>query len=99
MMDTTKMVVGQKVTMLSGVYWNEGEVIEFVPEGVNVKARFGVIMHFDHEGVGRPDGNGTYECGPFIITDICPHVLDSDGYHCRRCWCPMADKPWGTTLE
>jgi hypothetical protein len=40
----------------------------------------------------RWDGNGTYECGPWIIVDICPHVLDSDGYHCTRCWTMMI--PW-----
>jgi hypothetical protein len=36
-MDTSKLVVGQDVDMVSGCYWNHGKVVKSHPEGVVCK--------------------------------------------------------------
>jgi hypothetical protein len=87
------LVVGQKVDIASGCYVTEGgTAVDITPESVSVQVvrngRIWGTIRFDNEGMSC-DGSGTFKCGPWFITDICPHVLDSDGYHCRRCWYPM----------
>jgi hypothetical protein len=76
MMDTSKLVVGQDVDMVSGCYWNHGKVVKSHPEGVDVQAMYGVILHFDNEGKGRPDGNSTFECGLWYIEGAQPYPID-----------------------
>jgi hypothetical protein len=57
--DTTKLVVGQDVYMVSGCYWNEGKVVKVTPSGADVQT--GVmqndgtwnaheLVHFDKNG-------------------------------------------------
>jgi hypothetical protein len=94
------LVVGQVVDLSSGVYGQSGKVVEVTPEGVSVqtfhhKYRFDYtppeILHFSDKGQGLDD-EGTFEEGPWIIVDICPHLPASDGHHCTRCWTVMI--PW-----
>jgi hypothetical protein len=72
-MDAKNLVVGQHVDMSSGCYGNEGEVIAVTPEGVDVRGMYGVILHFDKEGVGRP-GTSTFECGLWYINGTPAHA-------------------------
>jgi hypothetical protein len=79
-MDTTKLVVGQRVALAScGCHGKSGVVVKVTPDGVEVRAdppkepvwqRTLVdgfeILHFDKEGNGLDD-EGTYECGASII--------------------------------
>jgi hypothetical protein len=37
---------------------------------------YGVILHFDNEGKGRPDGNSTFECGLWYIEGAQPYPID-----------------------
>jgi hypothetical protein len=71
-MDTQKLIVGQKVRMVNGVYMKEGWVASVAPSGVEVQT--GVqqldgtwnadeLFHFDNEGIGDyqdADESGTY---------------------------------------
>ena len=89
---TKPLVVGQVVTIVSGVYGGEGKVVRATPDGVDVSLNFdSCVYQFDNEGMGC-DGAETFECGPWYLADICPHVLDSDEYHCKLCWYPIGAK-------
>jgi hypothetical protein len=87
------LVVGQEVSVSSGAYTLAGKavVVKVTSSGVEVQEGHGWVLKFDNEGVAC-DGAGTFEGGPWIIEDICPHVLASDGHHCTRCWTVMI--PW-----
>lgn len=56
MMDTTKLVVGQKVYMTSGgIYGCEGTVVKVTPSGVDVQhindgQTIDALLHFDNNG-------------------------------------------------
>jgi len=73
--DTTKLVVGQEVFVVSGVYYSNGKVVKVTPEGVEVQlARnplAGIkesIWQFDTKGMARDYRRvGTAEYGPYII--------------------------------
>jgi hypothetical protein len=50
-MDTSTLVIGQKVSMTkSGIYGEWGEVVEVSPSGVAVKTEDGELLRFDKNG-------------------------------------------------
>ena len=72
-MDTTKLVVGEKVEMLSGPFGCEGKVVKVSPEGVEVEVAgftpYKSPLHFDSNGKGRDD-EGTHEAGVWHIDEM-----------------------------
>jgi len=67
-MNTTTLVVGQKVWMKSGSYVRRGIVAKITPSGVEVDS--GVqLYHFDSEGKGC-NSEGVPQCGPWYIDDM-----------------------------
>lgn len=76
-MDTKKLVVGQTVRMVSGVYCNWGKVVEVTPDGyVIVQCSEGRIggcterrIRFSPRDGESCDGEGTFECGPWELED------------------------------
>ena len=68
MMDTKTMVVCQDVSMTSGIYSTEGNVVKVKPYGVEVELYGGILLKFNHEGEGQTQ-DGTKECGPWYIDD------------------------------
>jgi hypothetical protein len=87
-MATSKLVVGQHVTLTSVSYLSLGTVAKITPEDteVNIDCWGGKTLHFDCNGESRLC-DGTADYGPWIIVDICPHnEPDPDGYgYCLRC--------------
>lgn len=67
-LDTQKLVVGQEVSMSSGVYGCEGEVVKVTPNGVEVQTNHAGFLRFDNKGKGLDWG--THECGPWYIDDM-----------------------------
>jgi hypothetical protein len=77
--DTSNLVVGQRVFMLSGPYCNKGTVIEVAPDGVTVQMDtpgspyMGCVARFDMTGESLPDYGS--EAGAWYVE----HVFDSTG--------------------
>ncbi len=81
-MDTTKLVVGQEVFVVSGIYYSNGKVVKVTQEGVEVQlARTHVRAGFDNkpirhtmfrfDGQGKAlDDFGTAEYGYYFIDDM-----------------------------
>jgi hypothetical protein len=84
-LDTQKLVVGQKVEMSSGVMGCKGEVIKVTPDGVEVEVRFrqyhkpapnvvthtfGAVELLRFDSKGKGLDWGTHECGPWYIDDM-----------------------------
>ncbi len=71
-MDATKLVVGQEVSMSSGIYGCKGKVVEVTPEGVVVQDDYsGGLIRFDKKGKGLDRLlDGTYEAGEYYIDDF-----------------------------
>jgi hypothetical protein len=67
-LDTQKLIVGQKVSMSSGVYGCEGRVVKATPDGVEVQTDHAGLLRFDNGGKGLDWG--THECGPWYIDDM-----------------------------
>jgi len=92
-MDTTKLVVGQDVQLLSGDYEMPGTVVKFTPDSIEVKTDWTFvkdgILHFDASGESRWN-EWTMDNGAWFIADICSHVHSSDGRHCDRCCAVIA---------
>jgi hypothetical protein len=78
-LDTTKLVVGQEVSISSGVMGGEGRVVKVSPEGVEVEipSFSSTPFHFDSTGKGRDD-EGTFENGAYY--------LDEMPYEERKAW-------------
>lgn len=77
-MDTKTLVVGQEVYMESGIYANNGHVVNVTPEGVEVYSRFThELLRFYTDGKGW-DVDGTYECGPWELMDSTPTYFHAD---------------------
>jgi hypothetical protein len=74
-MDTSKLVVGQEVFVVSGIYYFDGKVVKVTQEGVEVELARNplpgdnVVRRFDIEGKAC-DGFGTAEYGPYVIDDM-----------------------------
>jgi hypothetical protein len=64
-LDTQKLIVGQKVSMSSGVYGCEGRVVKVTPDGVEVQTDHAGLLRFDNGGKGLDWG--THECGPWYL--------------------------------
>ena len=75
-LDTTKLVVGQEVSMSSGVYGCEGKVVKVTPDGVEVQTNYAGLLHFDSKGRGRDD-EGTYENGAYYIDYMSPAEISA----------------------
>ena len=76
MMDTTKLVVGHEVFVVSGCYYSDGKVVKVTPEGVEVQLARNplpgaakAILQFDTKGEAL-NGIDTAECGPYVIDDM-----------------------------
>lgn len=74
MMDATRLLIGQKVTLSSGRYRDKGNVIEITPSGwVYVETESGERIRFNRYGKEPDYGRSAYsydnmcECGPWQI--------------------------------
>lgn len=74
-MDTTKLVVGRDVFLISGCYHAEGKIVETTSEGVKVllqknplPGKDNVVWEFDSKGEAL-NCMGTAEYGPFTIVE------------------------------
>jgi hypothetical protein len=56
MMDTTKLVVGQNVSLVGAAWSLRGKVVRFTPEGVEVYVKKLGTYLFDNEGRGSDEG-------------------------------------------
>jgi hypothetical protein len=75
-MDTTKLVVGQEVFVVSGCYYSDGKVVKVTQEGVEVQLASNplpgaskAVWQFDTKGEAL-NGIGTAECGLYIMDDM-----------------------------
>ena len=80
-MDTQKLVVGQDVYLLSGVYCTKGKVVKVTPSGVEVHDAI-ELFGFDIYGEGC-DGHKTHECGPWEIDDM-PFAERTASFNLKR---------------
>jgi hypothetical protein len=89
-MDTSKLVVGQQVELVSGAYSMPGTVASVTPDALEVRTDWPwfPILHFDGEGNGKW-GEGTADGGDWYLADLCPHarieVGRDGGRYCLRC--------------
>jgi len=68
-MDTSKLVVGQDVRVVSGCYFGgEGKVSKITSSSVDVELCGGVVWRFNKDGK-ESNGSGTFECGPWELED------------------------------
>lgn len=94
MTDTTKLVVGQQVELISGAYSMSGIVVSITPDVIEVSTDWArslfPVLHFDSEGRGKRN-EGTADGGDWHLADICPHTHVGDwrndgvSWYCRRC--------------
>jgi len=87
--DTSKLIVGERVLMISGCYALNGRVVKVTTFGVDVETIAvgggpyipgGVIYSFDVNGKGC-DGRSTYECGPWEIEATTHECTNADHQH------------------
>lgn len=67
--DVSKLAVGQRVLMESGIYSSEGTVATVTPYGVTVQI-LSELMEFNHEGRNCNGAYDTRECGPWFLTRV-----------------------------
>src|SRR5262250_1459322 len=74
-MNTAKLIIGQSVFLISGIYHAEGKVVQTSAEGVKVflprnpLGKNSVVWEFDSTGESL-NNIGTAEYGPYTIDDM-----------------------------